>query len=64
MKRNYFCFVLDHNRLKKFYSITLYKKNENISLSSDNWCLCVIIHHIFKNDELKRVALYSKYWFF
>ena len=36
MKRNYFFFVLDHDRLKNFYSITLYKTNENISLSSDN----------------------------
>ena len=36
MKRNYFFFVLDHDRLKIFYSITLYKINENISLSSDN----------------------------
>ena len=33
-----------------FYSITLYKINENFSFSSNNSCSCIIIHHIFKDS--------------
>ena len=28
--------------------------NENFSFLSNNWCLCVIIHHIFKDGQAEQ----------
>ena len=36
IKHNWIFFVLDHSRQKIYYSITIYKINENVTFSSNN----------------------------